>query len=1080
MYPKKRGPFILVRLLILLSVFSLLLTKPSRANTASFQETNKIITLAVGQTVKRKIRDAESHSYNLLVRNDQYVQIVAQQSGVDLIVRLFDSAGAEQAEMDSPNGAYGTEPLCFISTRTDVYRLEVRKLEAEAITGSYTLSVADLRTATAADRSRFNAQQIFSEAEELRNKGEAAGAKEALAKYDAAYTLYSSLNDSRGAAISLYGRAATNQSLGDNAKAFEDFKNSSQLWRLTTELSARANTLNSLGLVADDLGQKERSLNYYKESLRLFRTLGDKREVANTLANIGRLNVSLGNYLQALGLFNSSLKFFQRIGETSEAATLLTNLSVVYENLGDYEAAISKTSEALKLLRQIGDKRGEAYALVSMGNVHFGLGSLQKALDTYSQALPLFEQLGNRSLQSQVLNNIGKCHLALGARQLASDNISRALELAKSTGDHRRQAYYLNNMAILQSDGGDLATAERTYLEALAMMREIKNQHGEAQVLDNLGTLYVSKQQRQQALDTLTRALSLKRALNEVPGEGNTLANLMFAWQRFQQPRLAVLYGKQAINRFQLTRNRISRLEQELQASYLTSKEKVYRELVNLLISQGRLAEAQQVLRLLKEEEYFKFIRGSSATDKPNEGVTLTPEEAEWSKRYNEISNRIASIGHERGKLREKLRRTPLEEQRLIALEKDLEVANQRFQSFLDELSATFGNTSASTLRLTALRDAQALQTDLRDLGKGTVALFTVVSDEKYSVILVTPDTQLAREYPIKAAELNQKVFDFRQTLQRPDIDPRPLAQELYKVLIGPIVSDLKQTQAKTLMWSLDGSLRYLPVAALHDGSSYLVEQYQSVVFTPASNARLKDRPRPHWTGLGLGVSKAVENFPPLEGVPVELRSIIRAPGLQRTISQIPLGLVPGKVLLDDAFTRSAMRSELRRNYRLVHIASHFLFKPGNENDSFLLLGNGEHLTLSEIKRAVTMFHGVELLTLSACDTATGGADANGKEVEGFAVLAQRQGAKSVMASLWPVADNSTRLLMQEFYRLRTSTARVSKAEALRQAQLQLLSGRGRPSSHRSIKLSTGTNEARVDYSHPFFWAPFILIGNWQ
>src|SRR5258706_209096 len=152
-------------------------------------------------------------------------------------------------------------------------------------------------------------------------------------------------------------------------------------------------------------------------------------------------------------------------------------------------------------------------------------------------------------------------------------------------------------------------------------------------------------------------------------------------------------------------------------------------------------------------------------------------------------------------------------------------------------------------------------------------------------------------------------------------------------------------------------------------------------------------------------------------------------------------GVLPGVVKLDEQFTQEAMLTQLRQRPKVVHIASHFQFSPGNETNSALLLGDGTFLSLAQIKSLPNVFGGVELLTLSACNTAMGGNGANGKEVEGFGVLAQRQGAKAVVASLWPVADRSTKLLMQEFYRSREARSGESKIAALREAQLKLLRG---------------------------------------
>jgi CHAT domain-containing protein len=395
------------------------------------------------------------------------------------------------------------------------------------------------------------------------------------------------------------------------------------------------------------------------------------------------------------------------------------------------------------------------------------------------------------------------------------------------------------------------------------------------------------------------------------------------------------------------------------------------------------------------------------------------------------------------------------------------------------------------------VEESQGLMDALRELDPGTVALHTLVSETAYRVILTTPEVQIARETPITAADLNRLVLAFREVLAPAREggalpDPRPLARELYQTVVAPVAQDLHQAHAQTLLWSLDGVLRYLPLAALHDGEQYLLERYRLVVFTPASHTRLKDLPRPQWTGLGVGVSKAHAYFAALPAVPEELRSIIRDPTQPE-----PQGVLPGTIHLDEAFTAPVLRAALRQGYPVVHIASHFQFRPGDETASFLLLGDGSHLTLAQLKTWPQPFQGVDLLTLSACNSALIGVAAEGTEVEGFAVLAQRQGAKAVVATLWAVADKSTQTLMQTFYRLRENQPGLPKVEALRQAQLALLRGTGQSvgavtTEVRGLDLVQAgsratpgvlprfTPDLQAPYAHPFYWAPFLLIGNWR
>ena len=168
-----------------------------------------------------------------------------------------------------------------------------------------------------------------------------------------------------------------------------------------------------------------------------------------------------------------------------------------------------------------------------------------------------------------------------------------------------------------------------------------------------------------------------------------------------------------------------------------------------------------------------------------------------------------------------------------------------------------------------------------------------------------------------------------------PESEVKALGNALYQIIVGPIAKNPEAYQPKTLVWSLDDVLRYVPMAALYDGSHYLTESYANVVINLASLINLKDKPSSEWTALGLGVSKAYQNWPELRYVPMELNGIIRDEGASGSN-----GILPGRIMLDEAFTEENLKAALiRRLYRVVHIASHFKFNAdGNSNDSFLLL----------------------------------------------------------------------------------------------------------------------------------------------
>ena len=726
-----------------------------------------------------------------------------------------------------------------------------------------------------------------------------------------------------------------------------------------------------------------------------------------------------------------------------------------------------------------------------------GPDSLREAIRHYERALALWREAGDREGAASALGSIGGARASLGEHALAVESYLRELELLRAGGDRLQEAVVAETVGRLYySPLGNKAEALRHLGDALRLYRQAGHVEGEARTLTGLGKVYselgATSEEKLRSLAPLVEALDIQRRARNRYYEGDALGNLMYAWRALGRPREAVFFGKQAVNVFQEIRAGITDLESDTQEKFLQSKEDIYRALAALLIEQRRLSEARQVIGMLKEEEYSEFTaRSGGETPAPARRADMTEEEAAWARRYKELADRLTARGREHGELKRKEARTAAEEQRLVELEAEVGFSAEVFSKFVVGLRSELGDAPDAQRLVKQLEDSGGMMEDLREIGPGVVALYTVVTKEKYYVILVTPDVQRAFEYKIKVSDLGQKIIAFRDKLQDRNSDPLPLAQELYRVIVGPVEKDLKDAGAETLMWSFDWVLRYVPVAALHDGERYMVERYNNVIFTPATLTHFKDRSSRKWRGTGFGVSKAHGDFRALPGVPDELRGIFR-PEADGAAEPAASGIMPGRVLLDDEFTEESLREMLRQGRPVVHIASHFLFRPGDSNSSFLLLGDGQRLSLSRIKTTLS-FAGVELLTLSACDTASGGEGDSGREVESFAVLAQRLKAKAVVATLWPVADASTTRMMLDFYRFRDQHPDISIAEALRQSQLALLRGdapaapaapgggdRGL-STRRSSAAARGEGggaAAKSPFAHPYFWAPFLLLGN--
>jgi CHAT domain-containing protein len=1005
--------------------------------------------LVSGKPIEHELAGGETQTYQIQLTTGQFVRFRLDQRLIDESLILLSPDGKQLVEMNL-NGAGSEESLSLEAATGGLYKLTIRGEGPKTRRGAYHLETLVTAAATDADKKRLRAESLMLEAKELA-KQEGKTAQQTIAKYQEALAIWRELNDQSWAADSLFKIGMAYRNISQSQPSLEFFEQALPLYQQVKNRTAEGSTLYQIGVAYAGLSHLDKTVEYLEQSLAIAREVKNKGLEGVVIGGLAVTYQRLGSYEKSIEYCELSLSIYREVNDRRNEGLTLTNLSIDYFNLGRYEKSLEYLDQALAISRERKDKLREAQALISIGGCYDRMHQLEKSIGYYEQALPLTREVKNPYMEMSALHNMGAAYVGLKQYDKGIEYFEQSLIITRQMKARWLEAEPLNNLAGTYREMGQYEKATAFDEQVLAMAREIK-----------------------------VRRL-----------EVDSLAGLMQDWKSRNRASLAIYFGKQAVNLIQEMRGEFASLDHDSQESFLKINEHTYRHLADLLISEGRLPEAEQVIRMLKEEEYFDFIRRDQGQSPKTDKAKLTAEEEAIDKRYREIADQLAAIGAERSALMDKKSRTPEEEQRLAKLDADLVVAGNSFQKFLSQLEIELGTSSEASAKAYTLRESQGLMEDLSELGKGTVALYTLLGEDKYRVVLTTPDFQKGYEYPIKAADLNRKILEFREVLQNPKLDPMPLAQELYKILVGPVAKDLKAAKAQTLMWSLDGSLRYLPVAALHDGRQYLVEQYRNVVFTPASQARLKDEPARKWDALGLGVSKAHgERIPALPGVVDEMRGIIRDESIGAPQNQT--GVLPGVVKLDEQFTEESMLAELRKRHKVVHIASHFQFQPGNETNSALLLGDGSFLSLAQIKSLPNIFSGVDLLTLSACNTATGGA-ANGKEVEGFGVLAQRQGAKAVVASLWPVADRSTKLLMQEFYRARESRADMSKISALREAQLKLLHGDigmdGKSTNRQIIHEDAKPDEAKrplfkpdpkAPFAHPYYWAPFILIGNWK
>ena len=885
--------------------------------------------------------------------------------------------------------------------------------------------------------------------------------------------------------------------LGKMQQALDEEEQALEIYRGTAEGFGEAAALNEIGIVYHDLGQEQQALESLNQAMALRRKIGDRDGVAWSSTNIGNVEKILGQKQEALASYNQALGLFTTVGDAVGEAGVRNNLGSVYRELGEQQKALELYKQALDLYRRVSDLGGQAATLTNLGNVFYSLGDKQTALNYYKLALPVRRQVGNPAGEANTLNNIGAVYVELGRNAPALLYLQRALALRRGAGDRAGEAATLINLGNVDTTRGQKHSALAEYGRALELQRAIGDSGGEAGSLNNIGFVYDALGDNRLARDSFNQALPLATAVGDPIEEARVYCNLMVNLSNGSQarasPTLAIFYGKQGINLLQQVRVNLQGLDKALQKSFLASKEDYYHRLAQLLINESRLPEAEQVIDLLKQQEYSDYVHAESRGDGAGalSPVSLTPAEKMAQDEYERSTVHLVALGEQWARLRRTSPRTPEQEMQYAQIASQLEAASKGLNDYYERLYVLLGKDSGANRQVADVKGDVSLLRQAIARMPHTVALYTLVSPDRTNLILITPTATIAREYIISSADLTSKVVLFARALRDPGGDPRTIAHEMYEILVGPVKSDLDDAGAETIIWSLDGVLRYLPMAALHDGKRYLAESYNTATITQASIAHLAEKPdMGHLDAVAMGISLKYEpGLSALPSVPGELHDVVRDV-VRDAKSQGATGVLPGTILLDGQFTEKAMERQLGTQHAVLHIASHFVFRPGDASQSYLLLsgkdepGSGFHLTVADFRDNQNLqMEETDLLTLSACDTGIAGNASNGREVDGLGTTAQLKGARSVISSLWGVNDASTGLLMSDFYRRwAAGGGQVTKVSALRDAQLDLLLGRIKPTATAPTPEAGApvNGMSKMEYSHPYFWAPFVLSGNVQ
>jgi CHAT domain-containing protein len=797
-----------------------------------------------------------------------------------------------------------------------------------------------------------------------------------------------------------------NPAINSSLELLKQTKDSDPSDRLA--ILAEAQTIQ--GSLQLDQGKSAEAYASWQESEKSFQQIGDRLGILRSQINQSQALVALGHHNQAHRLLEAQAKKLPP-DDTLKLAFLL-NYGETLRLLGHLQPpqsttkkptpnAITILEQALQLAQQLQSPSDITTAQISLGNTYRALSQPQKALEYYQQAA---QSATSPTQKLQALSN--QQSLSIADSNSPAPNPTIATEIPNQLDRlplNRSTLYSRIQAADSLIKTKDFDQAISILNATLTMAESLGDRSAESYALGYLGQAYEKQipngnPPSAKALDFTTRALAIAEELN-----AREIAYL-WLWQlgrleKLSNPEQAVKSYYAAYVTLRNLRQDLNAENTDLQTSFREGPiESVYRELADLLL-QPAIAD-----KPLKE-----------SLDKTTNTETYDSEPLKYP----------------------------------------LYAARRVIQDLQSTQLANFLQTPCAPSNLKAIDD----QVDEKD--SHTATLYPILLDDRIEVIARLPGQPLRHyAFSIPKKTVQAKIRKFQRDLEESyTFDAVKFdGREIYQWLVPQAVQtqlENKTDKIDTIIFALDSPFRNIPVAALYDGENYLIEKYAVSVTLDLELKDLKPLPKNSLSILAASLSKPPlqfqDSFSTLTYADKEVDAIQQIEGVK--VSRIP----------NEQFTFDNFNDKFNNSpFKIVHLATHGQFSSNPEKNFILTAASKQKdgkVKLSDFDR---MFRTrelnrpdpIDLLILSACETASG----DDRATLGIAGAAVKAGARSTIASLWSLDDESSQIFMTAFYKAITQPG-TSRAKALQQAQKQLL--------------------AQEEYTHPRYWAPFILVGNW-
>lgn len=843
--------------------------------------------------------------------------------------------------------------------------------------------------------------------------------------------------DRKGEGVSHFNVGLIYENRCDYQKALEHYEKSLKIRREIGDRQGEGASLNSIGNIHETLGRFQVALEYYMQSLTIRKENGDRKGEGTCLNNIGLIYGDLCEYKKALEYHEKSLAIALETGDRQAEGRSLNNAGLIYGNLGYFQKALWCYERSLKIKQEFSDRQGEGTTLNNMGLIYGLIGDFQKALNNFEKSLRLAVETGDRQGEAFYLSNLGNVHDNLGEPRKALQFYEKSLEIRQQIGDLKGEADSLNNMGLIFRSMGEYEKALAYFDRSLKIRQQLGDRQGESISLGNKGTIYHCLGEYEKALEYNGKSLKLAEAVGNLDEVYKAYFNLALTYESMDRADRAIDCFVNSIKALESIRGRLA--VEEHKTTFMKDKTDAYEHLIHLLKEKGRTEEAWQFTERAKARTFLDMLGNQKICFRGKADPELVRKEEELD---NAITMARAVIEKENN----------LERIKELALQRD--ALQKEYEETLEKLKLS--NPEYASLKAVEVAALGEIQ---RALDHDSLILEYFTGRSGSYVFIIGRDSFEMVEIPETQEEIRAMVISLRkQIITKSSVDDDIVS--LSGILLPPAVR-AKIDGSKRLIVIPHGPLHYLPFSMLKDNKGeYLITSREILTEPSASVWKLCLAKKRVYgdavAGYALGdrpVSFKKDGEGGARGTIVLSPELVRSglPPLPATKDEVESigALFPNAIILMGSDMTSAKVEETIKGKTIIHFATHGILDTLHPLFSGLVLSD-RILTTADI---FTLDISSNLVVLSACNTACGEMS-TGDEIVGMSRAFIYAGSSMVMASLWSVFDESTAALMKYFYQ--GFRKGKTEAAALREAQLALMER----------------------YPQPFYWAPFVLIGD--